>query len=203
MRVPERSSSSPAAGSGIGAGLASTVLSRRERPPSSWPTSIWTPQRQVAEGIDGHALQVDVADEDSNRRLIEDVEANFGPIDLFCANAGIASEGDEQSPDDEWDRMWGINFKAHVFAARHLIPLWIGPGRRLPAGHRFGRRTAEQHRRGAVHRDQTRRGGLRRMDLASPTATRGSRSRVSVRRGCARRCSNRPARSRELLAETP
>ena len=60
----------------------------------------------------------------SNRRLIEDVEANFGPIALFCANAGIGREGDEQSPDEEWDLMWGINFKSHVFAARYLIPLW-------------------------------------------------------------------------------
>ena len=83
---------------------------------------------RVAEEIDGHAFRVDVADADSNARLIEDVEANFGPIDLFCANAGIAFEGDEQTPDGEWDRMLGINFKSHVFAARHLIPLWVGRG---------------------------------------------------------------------------
>lgn len=83
----------------------------------------------VAEAIDGHAFRVDVADEDSNRRLIEEVESNFGPIELFCANAGIAFEGDEQSPDADWDRMLGINFRAHVYAARRLIPLWVGRGR--------------------------------------------------------------------------
>ena len=83
----------------------------------------------VAEAIDGHAFRVDVADEDSNHRLIEEVESNFGPIDLFCANAGIAFEGDEQSPDADWDRMLGINFRSHVYAARHLIPLWTGRGR--------------------------------------------------------------------------
>ena len=83
----------------------------------------------VAEAIDGHAFRVDVADEDSNRRLIEEVESNFGPIELFCANAGIAFEGDEQSPEADWDRMLGINFKAHVYAARQLIPLWVGRGR--------------------------------------------------------------------------
>jgi NAD(P)-dependent dehydrogenase (short-subunit alcohol dehydrogenase family) len=83
----------------------------------------------VAEAIDGHAFRVDVADEDSNRRLIEEVESNFGPIELFCANAGIAFEGDEQSPEADWDRMLGINFKAHVYAARHLVPLWVGRGR--------------------------------------------------------------------------
>jgi len=82
----------------------------------------------VAEAIEGHAFRVDVADEDSNRRLIEEVESNFGPIELFCANAGIAFEGDEQSPDVDWDRMLAINFRAHVYAARQLIPLWLGRG---------------------------------------------------------------------------
>jgi NAD(P)-dependent dehydrogenase (short-subunit alcohol dehydrogenase family) len=73
-------------------------------------------------------MRVDVADEDSNRRLIEDVETTFGQIDLFCANAGIAYEGDEQSSDEQWEHMLGINFKAHVFAARHLVPRWLDRG---------------------------------------------------------------------------
>lgn len=112
-------------GSGIGAGLAGRFAQEGAAAVVVADIDLEAATR-IADGIDGQALMVDVADEDSNRRLIEDVEANFGPIDLFCANAGIAQEGDEQSPDDEWDRMWGINFKSHVFAARHLIPLWLG-----------------------------------------------------------------------------
>ena len=115
------------AGSGIGAGLASRFS--REGAAAVVVADIdLDAATRVAEGIDGQAMRVDVADDDSNRRLIEDVEAAFGPIDLFCANAGIAFEGNEQSPDDDWDRIWGINFKSHVFAARHLIPLWLGRG---------------------------------------------------------------------------
>jgi NAD(P)-dependent dehydrogenase (short-subunit alcohol dehydrogenase family) len=83
----------------------------------------------VAEAIDGHAFRVDVADEESHRQLIQEVESNFGPNELFCANAGIAFEGDEQSPDSDWDHMLGINFWAHIYAARQLIPLWLGRGR--------------------------------------------------------------------------
>ncbi len=115
------------AGSGIGAGLASRFA--REGAAAVIVADIdLDAATRVAEGIDGQAMRVDVADDDSNRRLIEDVEAAFGPIDLFCANAGIAFEGNEQSPDDDWDRIWGINLKSHVFAARHLIPLWLGRG---------------------------------------------------------------------------
>jgi NAD(P)-dependent dehydrogenase (short-subunit alcohol dehydrogenase family) len=111
------------AGNGIGAALASRFA--REGASVVIAADIdLDAATGVAEAIDGHAFRVDVADEDSNRRLIEEVETNFGPIELFCANAGIAFEGDEQSPDADWDRMLGINFRAHLYAARHLIPLW-------------------------------------------------------------------------------
>ena len=127
MRVSDKVVVVTGGGSGIGAGLASRFSQEGAAAVIVADIDLAAASR-VAGKIDGHALQVDVSDEDSNRRLIEDVEANFGPIDLFCANAGVAFEGDEQSPDNFWDRMWGINFKAHVFAARHLIPLWTGRG---------------------------------------------------------------------------
>lgn len=115
------------AGSGIGAGLARRFS--REGAAAVIVADIdLEAATRVAEEIDGHAMRVDVADENSNRLLIDDVETAFGPIDLFCANAGIAREGDEQSSDQEWEQMLGINFKAHVFAVRHLIPRWLERG---------------------------------------------------------------------------
>lgn len=83
---------------------------------------------RVAEECGGVAVRVDVADPESNRALIEGSEALFGPIDLFCANAGIGHAGDEQSPPERWDRMWRVNVMAHVHAARHLIPGWLARG---------------------------------------------------------------------------
>lgn len=127
MRVSGKVVVITGAGSGIGAGLARGFSREGAAAVIVADIDLGT-ATGVAEEIDGHAMRVDVADEDSNRRLIEDVESAFGPIDLFCANAGIAREGDEQSSDQLWEHMLGINFKAHVFAVRHLIPRWLERG---------------------------------------------------------------------------
>lgn len=82
----------------------------------------------VAEEVGGIAVQTDVSDAEANRALIEETEDSFGPIDLFCANAGIGMIGDEQSDIEIWDRMWAINVMSHVHAARHLIPAWVARG---------------------------------------------------------------------------
>ena len=54
--------------------------------------------------------------------------AQFGPIALFCSNAGIGGGFDPLSvnaggnSDEPWARSWAIHVMAHVYAARHLIP---------------------------------------------------------------------------------
>lgn len=82
----------------------------------------------VADEVGGVATLTDVSDPDANQELIEGTEDRFGPIDLFCANAGIGMIGDEQSEIALWDRMWRINVMSHVHAARHLIPSWVARG---------------------------------------------------------------------------
>ena len=127
MRVTGKVVVITGAGSGIGAGLARR-FSREGAAAVILADIDLEAATNIAEEIGGQAMRVDVADEDSNLRLIEDVQTTFGQIDLFCANAGIAHEGDEQSSDEEWEHMLGINFKAHVFAARHLVPRWLDRG---------------------------------------------------------------------------
>ncbi|HEX6300302.1 MAG TPA: SDR family NAD(P)-dependent oxidoreductase [Acidimicrobiia bacterium] len=83
---------------------------------------------EIAEQTGGVAVLADVSDPDANRELIEGTEDRFGPIDLFCANAGIGMVGDEQSDTSMWNRMWEINVMSHVHAARHLIPGWVARG---------------------------------------------------------------------------
>jgi len=83
---------------------------------------------EVAEETNAVALEVDVARPEDNDRLVDEVEELFGPIDLFCANAGIGFAGDEQTPPEDWDRMWQVNVMSHVHAARRLIPLWKARG---------------------------------------------------------------------------
>jgi NAD(P)-dependent dehydrogenase (short-subunit alcohol dehydrogenase family) len=82
----------------------------------------------VANDIGALAIQCDVSDPDANRALIQQTEDRFGPIDLFCANAGYGATGDEQTDPEEWDRMWQVNLMSHVHAARELIPGWVTRG---------------------------------------------------------------------------
>lgn len=82
----------------------------------------------VADDVGGQPVEMDVADPEANRALVEETEDRFGPIDLFCANAGYGHTGDEQSDPTEWDRMWQVNLMSHVHAAKHLIPGWIARG---------------------------------------------------------------------------
>lgn len=83
---------------------------------------------RVAAEVGGLAIETDVSLEADVVRLIRTTEDRFGPPDLFCANAGIAFAGSEQSPDNDWDRMWRVNFLSHVYAARHLLPAWQARG---------------------------------------------------------------------------
>ena len=82
----------------------------------------------VADDIGAVAVTADIAVEADTVALIDVAEDRFGPVDLFCANAGIGIIGDEQNPDDDWDRLWGINVMSHVHAARRLVPEWQARG---------------------------------------------------------------------------
>ena len=78
---------------------------------------------RLAPGI----VPCDVSREDDIVRLIDSTEARFGPIDLFCSNAGIAVlDPDWDNPasaaNEGWARSWAVNVMAHVYAARHLVP---------------------------------------------------------------------------------
>jgi NAD(P)-dependent dehydrogenase (short-subunit alcohol dehydrogenase family) len=84
--------------------------------------------KETAANIGGVGMGCDVADEVQVSRVIERVEAEVGPIDLFCSNAGIASALDLEAPNEEWQRSWDVNVMAHVYAARHLLPRMVERG---------------------------------------------------------------------------
>jgi NAD(P)-dependent dehydrogenase (short-subunit alcohol dehydrogenase family) len=75
----------------------------------------------------GDVVHCDVSREADIVRLIDDTEEKFGPIDLFCSNAGIAVldpdwDNPASAPDGGWAKSWAVNVMAHVWAARHLVP---------------------------------------------------------------------------------
>jgi len=84
--------------------------------------------KAVAGSIDGAAFRCDVAQERDIANVIEETERQFGPISLFCSNAGIGggfdplSENAGGSSDEPFAKSWAIHVMAHVYAARHLIP---------------------------------------------------------------------------------
>jgi NAD(P)-dependent dehydrogenase (short-subunit alcohol dehydrogenase family) len=84
--------------------------------------------KATAAGIGGLAFKVDVSHEAEIKGLIDKVEAEVGPIDLFCSNAGIGVGGGAETGDADWRRIWDINVMAHVWAARHLVPLMAARG---------------------------------------------------------------------------
>lgn len=83
---------------------------------------------RVADRFGGHSVPCDVSSEHNMRALIETVEAEIAPIDLFCANAGILTLGGLDVPDADWDRIWKINVMSHVWTARHLVPRMVSRG---------------------------------------------------------------------------
>ena len=84
--------------------------------------------RATAKDVGGVAFETDVSKEDDIKRLIETVEKDHGPIDLFFSNAGIGIGGGAEASNADWQRIWEINVMSHIWAARHLVPLMAARG---------------------------------------------------------------------------
>ena len=127
MKLTDRVIVVTGAGSGIGAAMARRFVSEKPRALVIADLDLQAASN-VAKEVGGTAIEVDVSDPESNDRLIDQTEEQFGPVDLFCANAGIGFAGDEQTAPEMWDRMWHVNVMSHVHAARRLIPAWVARG---------------------------------------------------------------------------
>lgn len=82
----------------------------------------------VAQQIGGESFTCDVGSEDAISALIDRTVERFGGIDIMFSNAGIAPLCDLNSASELWDRMWRINFMAHVHAAKYAIPHMLSSG---------------------------------------------------------------------------
>jgi NAD(P)-dependent dehydrogenase (short-subunit alcohol dehydrogenase family) len=86
------------------------------------------PLMVVAAETGGLGVPTDVRHEHQIAALVAAAEAHYGPIDLFCSNAGIVVEGGEDASDAQWERSIAVNLLAHVYAARVLVPRMIARG---------------------------------------------------------------------------
>ncbi len=82
----------------------------------------------VATEVGGTAITTDVGSAEDIEMLIETVERDIGPIDLFVSNAGIIAVGGVEVDDDAWQNIWDINVNAHIRAARLLVPRMLARG---------------------------------------------------------------------------
>lgn len=82
----------------------------------------------VASEIGGSSRRIDVSREPEVVGLIESTEGAYGPIDLFCSNAGVGIGRGLATPNAEWQKIWDINVMAHVYAARALVPRMAARG---------------------------------------------------------------------------
>ena len=74
------------------------------------------------------ARTLDVTDEHATAALVAEIEGGVGAIDVWFANAGLATGTGPQDGDEDWDRQWRVNVMSHVYAARALLPGWIERG---------------------------------------------------------------------------
>jgi NAD(P)-dependent dehydrogenase (short-subunit alcohol dehydrogenase family) len=89
------------------------------------------PLEQVAGELGtGHlALPADVTDASALNALVERVESELGAVEVFFANAGVAiGEDPIDTPDEVWELALAVNIRAHVLAARRLLPGWLARG---------------------------------------------------------------------------
>ncbi|MGW2846565.1 SDR family oxidoreductase, partial [Streptomyces sp. NPDC001274] len=65
---------------------------------------------------------------DASGIVAEARDALDGTVDIYCANAGLASPGDALAGEEVWAAAWDVNVMAHVRAARELLPDWLERG---------------------------------------------------------------------------
>jgi len=84
---------------------------------------------KIAERIGGIHTVTDVADPAAIDELVTTAESTFGPVRVFCSNAGMTDQGpDLGSSVDQIRRITDVNLLAHVWAAQRVIPGMLEAG---------------------------------------------------------------------------
>lgn len=132
MEIADRIAVVTGAGSGIGAALARqfAVAGARHVVVTDLDGDS---ARQVADEIDrsgpaASAVELDVTDESAIAGLVETVERDVGPVDVFASNAGYVTVAGLEDGNDSIGHMWDVHVMAHIYAARAVIPSMAARG---------------------------------------------------------------------------
>ncbi|MBE1501516.1 NAD(P)-dependent dehydrogenase (short-subunit alcohol dehydrogenase family) [Amycolatopsis lexingtonensis] len=74
------------------------------------------------------AATADATSKKDLKALVATARAEFGPVDLFCANAGAAFGTGVHASDEQWQKSWEINVLQHVHAAQAVLPAMLARG---------------------------------------------------------------------------
>ncbi|MDQ3741588.1 MAG: SDR family oxidoreductase [Actinomycetota bacterium] len=78
----------------------------------------------AAREVGALGIDCDVSDEQQVIALVDRVERELGPVDLFAANAGVGGGMGL----DGFESALAVNVMQHVYAARRLVPGWLERG---------------------------------------------------------------------------
>lgn len=122
------------AAQGIGAAYAKALAREGAK---TVVTDIADPQACVdainADGYQAIGMNVDVCNNDDLARMVREIEAAFGPIEILVNNAGLFS-GLELKPfweiaDEEWDAVMRVNVRGLFQTSRAVLPSMLRNGR--------------------------------------------------------------------------
>ncbi|CAB4817900.1 MAG: SDR family NAD(P)-dependent oxidoreductase [Actinobacteria bacterium] len=84
---------------------------------------------KIANRLGGISVACDVGDHASLVSLVEQAVDTFGPVKVFCSNAGILDQGpDLGSSIEQIDAITRVNLLSHVWAAQAVLPSMIEQG---------------------------------------------------------------------------
>jgi NAD(P)-dependent dehydrogenase (short-subunit alcohol dehydrogenase family) len=84
---------------------------------------------KIAARIDGLAVRCDVSDQSAVADLVAQAVDAYGPVHVFCSNAGIGDPGPGlASTVEQVERIVGVNLLAHVWAAQAVVPAMVEEG---------------------------------------------------------------------------
>lgn len=118
-------------GNGIGAALARRFAAAGAKGVVVADLDAAGAERVAGELSDGRGTAVvgDVTDPAYHQQLVAAAEAAYGPVDLYCSNAGTGAPNGLDASLADWQRVWEVNLLAHVHAAQAVLPSMLERGK--------------------------------------------------------------------------
>jgi len=73
-------------------------------------------------GVAAIAVAADVTRKDEVAHLVDVTKSEFGPVELLCSNAGIATGMGIHAADSVWERSWSVNVMGHAHLTQAVLP---------------------------------------------------------------------------------